>query len=581
MRRLSLAAVLLCVLALGAASGSNADKAQLPCGLKDYDGTLWADFGWPSFADVFGHKGVVVGVSGDAFPEQMRERGAQTIRWDMNLRNRIGTTSAPADPTTIVARANKLFDAAVAQTGCSTPLIAENEMNGAGLAPPWSDTNTQYRANLLTFLKTLAERGARPFLLIPSRPYTAGEAGDWWREAAQYSDFVREVYPGAKNLYRLGPIGGNRTLRMQMRSALADFTSIGIPTAKLGVMLGFYKNGGGGRGGLEPASAWYRVAKWQALSAKAIAKETRVASVWSWGWGEWDAKSTDPDKPGAACVWLWARSPSLCNGPAAAGPDFVRSLSEGQILLPAWAQCRIGDQTISSAEINALKRLTGDRDVAFGALLERRVESRYASVNAKDVVAAERAVITTRFGGNTAAYRAALASAGANVTIARAILADALRRVRIERTLNAGTPSSSAVSTFYESYPDTLVRAVASKPAPSWLGWRTKGWALDAIAPRGVFTVAAGRKSVVQSVEGTFAVRPTGAVRELGTLPLSTVAPSIRSVLRLFAARAAFDEWTTDRQVDALRSAICRRDDLPIAGSVDLGEYLPFLSSTG
>jgi hypothetical protein len=580
-RRLSLFALVLGVLALGAATGSNADKAQLPCGLKDYDGTLWADFGWPSFADVFGRKGVVVGVSGDAFPAQMRERGAQTIRWDMNLRNRIGTTNAPADPATIVERANKLFDAAVAQTGCSTPLIAENEMNGASLAPPWSDTNAQYRANLLTFLKTLAERGARPFLLIPSTPYTAGEAGDWWHAAAQYSDLVREVYPGAKSLYSLGPIGGNRTLRVQMRNALADFTSIGIPTSKLGVMLGFYKIGAGGRGGLEPASAWYRVAKWQALSAKAIARETRLASVWSWGWGEWSAASTDPDKPGAACVWLWARSPSLCNGPAAAGPDFVRSLTEGQILLPAWAQCTIGKQTIASAEIQALKRLTGDRDVAFGALLERRVEARYSAVSTKDVLAAERSVVAARFGGNASAYRAALASAGANVAMARAILADSLRRVRIERTLAAGTPSDAAVTTFYESYPDTMVRPVASKPAPSWLGWRTRGWALDAIAPRGVFTLASGKKSLVRSVEGTFAVRATGAARALGTLPLATVAPSIRSVLRLFAARAAVDEWTTDRQVDALRSAICRRDDLPVAGSVDLTEYLPFLAATG
>ena len=569
------------MLGLGAATGSQAGPAQLPCGLTDYNGTLWVDFGWPAFAKIFGHKGVVVGVSGDNFPEQMRALGAQTIRWDMNLKNRIGTPFAPADPTTIVDRANKLFDAAVAQTGCSTPLIAENEMNGASLATPWSDTNAQYRSNLLTFLKTLSERGARPFLLIPSQPYTAGDAGDWWRQAAQYGDFVREVYPGAKSLYALGPIGGNRALRMQLRNALADFTQIGIPTSKLGVMLGFYKNGGGGRGGLEPASAWYRVAKWQALSAKEIASETRLASVWSWGWGEWDAKSTDPDKPGAACVWLWARSQSLCDGPAAAGPDFVRSRTEGQILLPPWAQCRIGGQTIASTEIAALKRLTGDRDVAFGALLERRVESRYASVSTKEVLAAERAVIATRFGGSAAAYHAKLASVGANVTIARAILADTLRRLRIERTLPAGKPSDAAVSTFYESYPDTLVRPVASKPAPSWLGWRTRGWALDAIAPHGVFTVAPGKKSLVRSVEGTFAVKPSGAARALGTLPLSTVAPSIRSVLRLFAARAAFDDWTTQRQVEALRSAICRRDDLPVAGSVDLTEYLPFLTASG
>src|SRR6266498_1819625 len=88
-----------------------------------------------------------------------------------------------------------------------------------------------------------------------------------------------------------------------MRTAIADFTEIGIPTSKLGVILGFQTSrGAGGRGGLEPASAWFRVAKWQALSAKAIAKETKLASVWSWGWGEWSAAEHDPDKKLASFV---------------------------------------------------------------------------------------------------------------------------------------------------------------------------------------------------------------------------------------------------------------------------------------
>ena len=38
------------------------------------------------------------------------------------------------------------------------------------------------------------------------------------------------------------------------------------------------------------------------------------------------------------------------------------------------------------------------------------------------------------------------------------------------------------IATFYESYPDLLVRAVSAKPAPTWLGGETKGLALDSIA---------------------------------------------------------------------------------------------------
>ena len=70
--------------------------------------------------------------------------------------------------------------------------IAENELSGAGLETPWSDTNAQYRQNVLTYLQTLAARGARPFLLINSAPYTGGEAAAWWQQVAAVADIVRE-----------------------------------------------------------------------------------------------------------------------------------------------------------------------------------------------------------------------------------------------------------------------------------------------------------------------------------------------------------------------------------------------------
>jgi len=581
-RKLALLVLALSAVTLGAASGSLADRRQLPCGLPDQDGTAWIDFGWPTLAPIFAHKGVIVAVSSGDFPAQMRATGASTVHWDMNLRNRIGVPNAPNDPATIVDRANTLFDYAVQQSGCATPLIAENELNGAGLVTPWSDTNEQYRANVLTYLRTLAERGARPFLLVPSAPYTGGEAADWWREVAKYSDLVREVYPSAKALYAQGPILGNRYLRTEMRTAIADFTEIGIPTSKLGVILGFQTSrGAGGRGGLEPASAWFRVAKWQALSAKAIAKETKLASVWSWGWGEWSAAEHDPDKEGAACVWLWARSPSFCAGPAAAGSGFDASLTEGQMILPSGAQCRVGDALIRWTDIARLRKVTGDTDVAASALLARAAESSKSKVTPKEVRAAERAVIAEHFGGSSSRYRAALAGAGANAALARGILADAIRRVRIERTLRVGSPSGAAVSTFYRSYPELVARPMTVKPAPSWLGWRTRGWALASIAPPRVFALLQGNRSIVRSVEGSFTVRATGAGRPLATLPLSSVASSIRSALEVFARRAAFDRWTTSMQVAALRSTTCRRDDLPVPSAIDLTDYLPFLSTTG
>jgi len=251
---------------------------------------LWVDYGWPDFADLFGRSGVVVGTSGGDFPAQMRQAGAATVFFDLNLKNRVGQPIAPADPSTIVDRANKLFDYAATQMGCSTPTMVENELFGAGLVTPWSDTNAQYRQNVLRFLQALSARGAHPVLLINSDPYTGGDAAAWWQQVAAVADIVREAYVPATTIWKQGPIVGNRTLRVSYRRDIGQLTSIGVPPQRLGIMVSFSTTPGfGGRNGLQPAEAWFEVGKWQALSAKAVATELGVGSLWSWGWAEWSA----------------------------------------------------------------------------------------------------------------------------------------------------------------------------------------------------------------------------------------------------------------------------------------------------
>jgi hypothetical protein len=101
-------------------------------------------------------------------------------------------------------------------------------------------------------------------------------------------------------------------------------TSAGIPVTKVGLFLGFQtERGNGGREGLERL-AWFRTTKWQALAAKQVAAELHVPTLWSWGWGEWGGQSVDPDKPAAACVYLWARNHSLCDGRRWPGRDSTR-----------------------------------------------------------------------------------------------------------------------------------------------------------------------------------------------------------------------------------------------------------------
>jgi hypothetical protein len=87
----------------------------------------------------------------------------------------VGTTTAPADPPTISAAAETLFDAAATSSGCSTPLIALNELNGASTTTPWTTTNARHRQNV-------------PVLGFQSGPGAGGREGlrpssTWFRYA--------------------------------------------------------------------------------------------------------------------------------------------------------------------------------------------------------------------------------------------------------------------------------------------------------------------------------------------------------------------------------------------------------------
>jgi hypothetical protein len=552
-----------------------------PCGLPD-DRPVWIDFAALEVEKVMARPGIVAAVSTGTYPERLRAAGASTIYWDMNLRQRVGTTTAPADPALIEDRANRLFTFAAAQSNCPTPWIALNELNGAGLETPWTPNNAQYRANVLALMRALAARGARPFLLVSQEPYTGSdEAAGWWRAVAQVGDIVRQVYFNAAQLYRQGPIVANRRLRIAFRRGIADFVSIGIPVTKLGLMLGFQSAPGtGGREGLQPRQAWFEVVKWHALSARQVAGEMNIETVWSWGWGTFSEAGRDADKPDAACVYLWARAPAFCAGLRAAGPGFNASRTQGQLRVPGGAICRVGRQTISTGAVAQLNRLVQDRDAAFSALLARVAEADAARVTGREIRAAEAAVIADRFGGSRGAYIAALARARANVAMARAILADQLRRRKIGARLRVSV-SSTAVASFYASYGDLLVRTVEARPGTWWLGGRRVGLAVSSFAPQRVFEVATGARANVRSLAGVVRVRALDDARPLAAVSLPQARQAIVTVLSSYARSEAVVRWSATRQQLLLDQATCRRDDLPQPGSVDLASFLPFLALAG
>ncbi len=472
---------------------------------------LWIDFGHGTvpFWRMFAKPGRVVATANFLYPPQIRARGAATVYIDLNFHREMGTLGEPTDPAEIPDLANGLYDYASASLQCRKPWIALNELWGATLPAPWPPTIVQYRANVLRFARILAARGGHPLLFLNSRPYTGGEAGQWWREIAKVSDIVREVYFQAPRLARQGPYAGSRAIRNAFRRAVLDFTSIGIPPSRLGIVLGFHKRS---RYGLR-ARRWYETVKWQALAARQVAHELKFSTIWSWGWGHRDGQKPDLQKRQAACVYLWARNKHFCDGPKAAGRGFDASLSEGQINLSHGIRCTVGRSKLRAREVKQLSRVTGDPQVAFAAVFERVVARPYTHVKPKDVLRAERAIVSVRFGGSEAGYRAALRKARASVDVAREMIHDQLARLKVERRLRVRRPTYKQVSTYYDNYGDVTARLVRSRPPAPWIGGR-RGVALATLAPARVFTIPAKRWSPVRTpIAPTVPRRPFLCVR--------------------------------------------------------------------
>ena len=569
-----------CLLAAGAAVSDPVFAGR--CGIRAQQ-TVWGEYGWPSLLPILAKPGTLLAAtthSGSDYAVAARRRGAATYAFDLKLSMKVGTPAAPADPSTIEAAAQAEYQRAVVRSGgCSTPLVVENELFGATIPTPWAASTGQYRANVLAFLQDLAAQGAHPVLLVNKSPYAgSADAVAWWRSVAKVSDVVREVYLPATRIWPLGPILGNRLLRESYRTAVTDLAALGIPANRLGIMISFLSHKGvGGRNGLEPASAWYQVVKWEGLSAKQVARELGLGSVFSWGWQEWNKKEMDPDKPKAACVWLWARNRHLCNAPRMLGTGFDRSLTAGQLVLPHGTVCRTeGIGAIGGGTLTSLTALTGDRDAALSALFERLIESSERPVSRHAVLAAQQQVIRESFHGQRSAYLAALRQAHAGVGTALAVLGDELRRARLEQQRPARRPQAGEVAAFYAAYPDLLVRRVHVSPAPPWLAGHT-GFALAEAAPQRLFSLPTGRTSRLSTLLGTFAVRPLGPAQPLGALPLPAARPAIVAALRGFERAQSFEQWTIGEQNQALNRTTCLRDQLPQPAAIDLTEYLPFL----
>jgi hypothetical protein len=569
---------LVVLLACLAVPGAVARTPQAgPCGIPTTL-PLWIDYA--GHGSVIPAKpGIIAAVSsGTDSPTQMRAQGAATIFFDLNLNNRIGTPTNPADPGTIADLAQREYAYAVSITGCQTPIIAENELFGAGTSTPWSDTNAQYRENALALLQHLAALGAQPALELANPPYVDGAAADWWRSVAKVAILVHQVYFSSKSLYAMGPVRASRGMRGGLRSLVARFSAIGIPASRVALELQFQSAlGTSGREGLQPASAWFEIVKLETLAAKEVANEFKIEGVWSWGWATFSVAGSDPDKPAAACVWLWAsRGRQLCDGPKYAGPGFDTSLTEGQLILPAGARCVLPNkQVIDRDPLTRLTALAGDPGFAASVLLERAVLHDQQPVSVASTQSAERSVIAARFGGSHTRYLAALSAARLTTADAEAMIADRLARDDLESRFHPQSPPEQAVRDFLSTYAGQTARLVqTTRPAP-WLDGGSRGWVIASLGPAQVFTQTGATN--IDTADGPFLVTPISPPVPLAILPPSQATSAARQALDRFARAEAYGNWLRSKESTQLAGALCLGDNLPTPGPTDLSAFAPFL----
>ncbi len=489
----------------------------------------------------------------------------------------MGTPTLPADPATIVERADRLYEFAVSVTGCATPWIAENELFGAQTPTPWTATTAQYRENTLILLRRLRERGAVPAITIANPPYTGGEAADWWRELARTALLIRQVFftaPNVPQLHALGPVRGSRAMRKGMRGLVRRFTEIGIPASRVALELQFHSAPGqGGREGLQPRSKWLEVVKLEALAARQVTAELGTHSIWSWGWATFSQAGIDKDKGEAVCVYLWVRDPRLCSGPGAAGPSFDASLTAGQIDLPAGVVCETPAGDIRRRDVAPLVRALGDADLARTLVLERLLLRQEIALDARLSLAAEAAAVEERYGGSEGAYLAALRRGRLTRAAARALLTDEVRRDAVRARFRIPAPRATAVAAFRSTYGALQARLVEASRPVGWLGGGSRGFALESLAPSRVFTlVGTGR---VRSLHGRIAVRPLEPALPLAALPPALARPVIDGALRRFARVEAYENWLLKRERAVLLDTTCLGDDLPEPAVLGLDDLLP------
>ena len=310
--RLFLLTVLVAALAPAAAS------AACPLGPNP----VWAEWagvgihGYP-VANVLARPGNVLAVGTESWADDYRAAGAETAGWHMRLAQLVGTTRAPFTKSKVRSQVPGVAAIARRQSSCDPPWITINEMMSIQVPEPLSWGVRRYRENILLLATELHQRGIRTFILLPRIPLAGTRYKSYWRALSRRADLVYEAYTWSTlTANRLGDAAARGYMRRKWTDSMKRLKPFVVSMDRAGIVIPYWSRPArapSGREGLSDAR-WFRAVRLRTQAAGDVARAMNLGTVWSWGW-QTNPKTgeVDPDKRLAACYYLQARDPSLCD----------------------------------------------------------------------------------------------------------------------------------------------------------------------------------------------------------------------------------------------------------------------------
>ena len=289
-------------------------------------------------------------------------------------------------------------------SGCTQPVIAENELNGANTGRRRGRRPTRSTGATSSISCRRWPRAA-PARCCSSRARRtrAARRGDWWRQVSTVRRHRARVYFAAPRIAKQGPVDGQPD-DAQHASAkrVAEFTCDRHPAEQARPDARLPDDARLGRPRGRRRAAWLEVTS-SGARRQQVASEARPALGLVVGLGRLERRRADPDKPRGLRLPLGPR-PEPLRRAGGGRPGFNASLTEGQLVLPPGARCTLYGKPITESAICGAD--TGDR--RRGRRLQRRLrpargERSRPRSRRKQLADAERAVVTSRFGGSFAA----------------------------------------------------------------------------------------------------------------------------------------------------------------------------------